>query len=150
MELQKLLTLHVQGALNIKSDNPNIAVLGDTQINAEQAVAVVGNIGWTEYYLHPFEIINKTNKFIKGIKNHITRENFWETGHISFQNKRAAAYGKTFDRIVIQADGLALTIIYNMESAGAKYAVYETGKPLIIGKCRNLKAVAEFINAYES
>ena len=149
MELSKLLTLQTSGALNIKYENYNVAEMGGVLITAEQAAQLPMNLGWTETYLHPFEIVSKTNKFIKGIKNHITREGFWETGHVQFQNMRAAAYGKTFDRIVIQTHDLKLTILYNMENAGAKYAVYETGKPLIIGKCRNLKAVAEFINTYE-
>ena len=149
MELSKLLALQSSGALNIKYENYNVAEMGGVVITAEQASALPMNLGWLETNLHPFEIVSKTNKFIKGIKNHIKREGFWECGQIAFQNIRSNTYGKTFDRIVIQAPGLALTVIYNMDSAGTKYAVYETGRPLIVGKCRNLKAVAEFINTYE-
>lgn len=143
--------MHNSGALNIKYElESNRAAIGEMPINLMQAHSIAQNLGWEEYILTPYEIIEKTNKFIRGIKNHINREGFWETAEVLFQNKRANTYGKTFDRIVIHfPKEFTLSILYNMEHSGGKYVIYETSRPIALAKCRNLKAVAGFINTYE-
>lgn len=150
MTLRQLLEMQSSGALNIKYEPcSNIANLGGVQITLDQARMICSQLGWVEYVISPFEIIDKTNKFIRGLKNHLDREGFLETTLVEFQNKKANTYGKTFDRIVLQSKGFSLSILYNMEHSGGKYVIYETGRALPVSKCRNLKAVAQFINTYE-
>ncbi|MBO5388276.1 MAG: hypothetical protein J6A59_09080 [Lachnospiraceae bacterium] len=150
MLLKNLLEMQVNGALNIKYDNESTATLGGVTITAEQAQMICGQLGWCECVLHPFELIDKTNKFIRGLKTYLNRDDVINYGNIIFQNKQSQTYGKTFDRIVIETPyGWGLTILYNMEHSGGKYVIYETGKALAIAKCPNLKKVAEFINTYQ-
>ena len=150
MEVAKLIELQSNGALNIKYEKgKRQAELAGILIDEAQAHNIAVNLGWTEYKLSPFEIIDKTNKFIKGLKNNLVRQDILETGYLEFQNIKAVSYGKTFDRIVLRSRYTNVTIIYNMESSGTKYAIYKLGNPLLIGKCKNVKAVAEFINTYE-
>lgn len=150
MEISRLIELQCSGALNIKyNKGSNTAELAGITIDEMQAHSIVNSLGWVEYKVSPFEIIDKTNKFIKGLKNNLKRQDVIETGSIQFQNIQANSYGKTFDRILIRSNFVNLTVIYNMESSGTKYAVYQLGNPLLIGKCKNVKALAEFINLHE-
>lgn len=148
MRLNKLIELQKNGALNIQYEpGSNKATLGGIAITKEQAIQIVQNLGWAEYVLHPFEIIDKTNKFARGIKSHLKDKILIENTEVMFQNKRGNTYGKTFDRIVLEFPRVfSYSIIYNMENSGGKYVIYEVGKALPLQKCRNLKAVSEFIN----
>lgn len=149
MTLGQLRELHLGGALNIKYEKgQSVASIGDMQVTLEQATQLASQLGWIEYVLSPFEIIDKTNKFIRGLKNNLTREDMWKA-QVQFQNRHSNEYGKTFDRIVVQTRKLGFVIIYNMEHAGGKYVVYELGKQIPAAKCRNLKAVSEFINNFD-
>lgn len=151
MVLQQLLEYYTNGALNITINTENdTAALGGVPISKEQAAKIAATLGWKEYVLSPYEIINKTAKFVKGIYKHIDKEWFWRDYQIEFQNRHSQTYGKTFDRITIASTtGIKQTgyvILYNMENAGGKYVVYELNKSIPVAKCRNLKSVAEFIN----
>jgi len=151
MLLKNLLDMQLNGVLNIKyNKGDTVANLGGVAITLEQGATICGQLGWVEYRLSPFEIIEKTNKFVKSLKTYMTRADIWEGADISFQNIASMSYGKTFDRIMLNCPGVCnLTIIYNMENSGAKYCVYETGRALPVCKCANLKKVSEFINTYD-
>ena len=85
--------------------------------------------------------------FARGLKSHLKDQILLENTEVIFQNKRGNTYGKTFDRIVLEFPRVfSYSIIYNMENSGGKYVIYEVGKALPLKKCRNLKAVSEFIN----
>ena len=148
MKLGKLIEFQKNGVLNIKYESgSSTATLGGVTIDRDSAVQIVNNLGWTEYVLDPFEIIDKTNKFARGLKSHLKDKILLENTEVIFQNKRGNTYGKTFDRIVFEFPRVfSYSIIYNMENSGGKYVIYEVGKALPLKKCRNLKAVSEFIN----
>lgn len=147
MKLNTLREMQKTGALKVEHDsNTSIGSVGGVQVDMEQARNLAEQIGWVEMHLNPFELIEKTNKFMKPLIKNLERPDIWELGDIQFQNRRSNTYGKTFDRIVISSSNCSYTIVYGMENNGGKYVVYETGRALPIAKCRNVKAVAEYLN----
>ena len=153
MTLGQLLDLHVNGALKIKhEDGEPTAVLGGvTRITLQQAEQLCRQFGWTEFYLNAFDIIAKTNSMMSSLKKSAMGTNwepeFWNYIEVEFQNKRAATYGKTFDRIVMCIHGNKYTIIHGMEHTGAAYVVYVNGSAIPSAKCRTLNKVAEYLVA---
>lgn len=153
MTLGQLLDLHVNGALKIKhEDGEPTAVLGGvTRITLQQAEQLCRQFGWTEFYLNAFDIIAKTNSMMSSLKKSAMGTNwepeFWNYIEVEFQNKRAATYGKTFDRIVLCIHGNKYTIIHGMEHTGAAYVVYVNGSAIPSAKCRTLNKVAEYLVA---
>lgn len=150
MTLGKLIEAQKNGVFNIKFEPGSAtATLGGVQvISNEQAMNLIANVGWSEYALDPFEIIDKTNKFARGLKAHLKDDYLLNNTEVRFQNKRANTYGRTFDRIVLECPRrFNISIIYNMENSGGKYVIYEVGRALPLQKCRNLKGVAEYINS---
>lgn len=153
MTLGQLLELHVNGALKIKhEDGESTAVLGGaTRITLEQAQQLCYTFGWTEFYLNAFEIIAKTNSMMSTLKKSAMGVNwepeFWNCINVEFQNKRAATYGKTFDRIVLYIRGNKYTILHGMENTGAAFVVYVNGSAIPSAKCRTLNKVAECLVA---
>lgn len=151
MLLSNLSKMYEAGALTIKYDEGDqIASLGGVKVTMEQAAIFIKNIGWVENVLTPFEIIGKTQRFIRSLRQHLIRNDIWNGTNVTFQNMASATYGRTFDRIVLDNRQWSLTIIYNMEHSGGKYVIYVTGQAIPIQKCRNLKAVAEYLNGYGS
>ena len=150
--LKQLLTAYENGALSIKYEpGSNVAELGGVKITIEQAQRLcLQNFGWIEFRLSPFEIIEKTAKFVRAMKTNLKNEDIWEYATVQFQNKRDTEYGRTFDRIVISyGKYFSYTIIYNMKSAGGSYVLYRTGDATPIKKLRNLKQVIQFIQYNE-
>ena len=149
--LKELLMAYDNGALSIKYEKGHpFAELGGIKITEQQAAQLcTNNFGWIEYRLHPFEIIEKTQKFMRSVKSNLKDPNFWEYGTVQFQNKRDTDYGRTFDRIVIACGNLSYTILYNMKSAGGTYVLYRTGDATPVKKLRNLKQVVQFIESRE-
>lgn len=151
MTLGRLLELHVNGALKLKHDDgEEFAVLGGTtKINLEQAERLCAQFGWTEHYLNAFEIIEKTNNMMASFKRSALGTGWspeiWNHTTVEFQNKRAVAYGKTFDRIVLYVRGNKYTIVHGMEHQGASYVVYINGSAIASAKCRSLNKVAEYL-----
>lgn len=152
MTLGELYVMYASGALNVEvSEDGTSGTMGGVPITDEQAKMICSKLGWKEYVLSPFKIIDKTRKFISALSKtpliKESEEGYLNKVEITFQNKHASTYGKTFDRIVIDFPKKSLTVIYNMENTGAKYVVYETrGNSIPISKNRNLKGVAEFIS----
>lgn len=153
MTLGQLLDLHVNGALKIKHETgEQTATLGGTtKITLQQAEQLCRQFGWTELSLNAFEIIAKTNSMIGSLKKSAIGANwtpeFWNYIKVEFQNKKAATYGKTFDRIVLYIGGNKYTIIHGMEHTGAAYVVYINGSAIPSAKCRTLNKVAEYLVA---
>lgn len=147
MVLGQLVMMYNQGALNIKHEKgEKTAVMGGVKITEEQAKIIVNQLGWTEYYLHPFEIIDKTAKFIRGIKGVLTDDAMLNNTVIEFQNHRSKTYGKTFDRIHIINNGVfSVSVIYGMEGNSSPYVIYDSFTSVPLQRCRNLKKVAEYL-----
>ena len=147
--LGNLLELYSNGALNIKYEHGcNQAVLGGVDINTEGASIICNKLGWTEFYLHPFEIIEKTAKFIKSFKvNSLHREVLCNIA-VEFQNKRSNNYGKTFDRIHLEMNRyFNISILYGMAGNESPYIVYDGIKSIPLKKCRNMKQIVEYIDS---
>lgn len=151
MTIGELLELYVNGALNIKyeDEKSKVATLGGVSITLEQADLICKQLGWTEYYrgLSPFEIIDKTAKFIRAFKNN-GKYNIQEYKNIQvdFINKASSVYGKTFDRIHIQCRNFNMSILYNMPGNTSAYVIYDSFTSVPIKKCRNMRQVVEFID----
>lgn len=147
MFLGQLFEMYEAGALNIKYDqNSKVAVLGNMQITEEQAHIICCNLGWEEYALSPFEIIDKTAKFIRSMRANLTNKTIISKYNVSFKNRRSTVYGKTYDRIHLASENGGFSIIYNMPGNSAKYVVYDSFTSAPLAKGRNIKQVAEYLN----
>ena len=152
MKLGTLIEMYNSGALNIEfSEDMKKANIGEIAISYEQAETMCRKLGWSEWQLHPYVIIDKTRKFLKGIKNHIDGKIMLEQSEISFKNKETRNYGKTCDRIHVCNPKLPyeFSIIYNMPDTPAKYTVYKSSNSIPIAKCRTAKQVGEYLNSLE-
>ena len=139
--------LYKNGALNIKGDkNTGIATLGGVNITEEQAAVIAGQLGWTKYVLHPFDIVEKTAKFIKAFDKFEDLEVLNDIV-VDFQNNRSSVYGKTFDRIHLELPRkFSLSIQYGMPSNESPYVIYDSFTSVPLKRCRNMKQVVEFLN----
>jgi len=151
MNFGKLYEMYENGALNIDmSEDEKSGSIGGMPITEEHAKKLCEIIGWTEYRLSPFKMIEKTKKFMSalnraGLFREIGADKLGKTD-ITFINRPDVDYGKTFDRILIKFPKKGYTVVYGMKNAGATYVVFETGgtgTPL--SKSKNLKGVAEYL-----
>lgn len=149
MTLGSLIEMYESGAFNIHySEESPTATLAGMAITKEQAALICERIGWSKYQLSPFQIIDKTAKFCRGIKNHIDNEKILTNTYVDFQNRPTRIYGKTCDRIHLEnaVAGFSISVIYNMPDTPAKYTVYKSSNSLPLAKCRTLKQVGEYLN----
>lgn len=148
MILGQLYEMYQAGALNIKyEEGSSIAILGNMQITLEQAHNICAGLGWESYVLSPFEIIDKTAKFVRGVKSNLTNEYIVANTVVTFKNVRSSVYGKTHDRIHLACgSSFELSIIYNMPGNSSKYVIYDSFTSTPVAKGRNLKQVAEYLN----
>lgn len=151
--LSFLLEAYNNGALKVEFEKgASVAIMGGVaEIGLEQAHDFVQNkLGWTQYVLSPFEIIDKTHKFVKSIKTNVKDEYILNNTQLTFFNKRDTEYGRTFDRIELQCfNRFHYVIIYNMKSAGASYVLYEKGRAIPKKKFRNLKQLLLYLQSDE-
>lgn len=152
VQLKQLLDIYLHGALNIKYEpDSSVASIGDTQLNVQQAQAMCANLGWESAVLGPFEIIDKTKKFMKALKCNMKQAVIWQTAMISFDNKASNVYGKTFDRIhMVCPRQFEISILYKMPGNTSSYVIYNSLTSVPIGKCKSMKQVAEFIDTLVS
>ena len=148
MFLRQLFDMYESGALNIKYEvGSNTAIMGNMQITLEQAHTICMNLGWEKYVLSPFEIIDKTAKFVKSMRTSLVNESIINNCDIKFKNVRSSTYGKTHDRIHFTGvNGYGMSIIYNMPGNSSKYVLYESLTATPIAKGRTLKQIAEYMN----
>ena len=148
MFFKQLFDMYEAGALNIKYEpNSRVAVIGNMQISLEQANTICMNLGWEQYVLSPFEIIDKTAKFVKSMRANLKNETIINNCNVSFKNVRSSVYGKTHDRIHLEGkNGYGISIIYNMPGNSSKYVVYDSLTSTPIAKGRNIKQIAEYLN----
>lgn len=150
MLLKDLKAMYECGALNITYDEGDTtATLGGMKISVEQANAICKKLGWTDWLWSSFKIIDKTAKFVKGIRNSITNESVLNDTDVTFHNRDSSRYfGKKFDRIFLNNEkkGTSYCIVYNMPGSKATYEVYDHNKTQLVAECSTLKQVGEFIN----
>jgi hypothetical protein len=151
MKAGQVLEAAKNGLFNVKiSDDKQTGSLGDTELSLQQADKLIRNYGWIEYVLSPFEVMHKTDKFIRTMEKYIEDDKFWNTVDVTFQNRNGISYNRTFDRICLVSRTDTIAIIYNMENVSGKYLIYNMrNQSSPVAKCRNLKAVAEFLNGYD-
>lgn len=149
VELDKLNELYDNDLLNIqytKGDRTMASLIG-RQLSYQQAEAMCQQIGWTKYRLSAFEIIEKTNKFMKSFRNNTKGKEFWQDRKIEleFENLPGVEYNKTVDRIIIKMYKVTYIIIYGDKRAGGTYTVYKNMSSVPFAKCRSIKQVVEAI-----
>lgn len=156
VNLGTLLRYYNAGFMNISIQGDKVAIgAGDNMIDItpdENATKMVTSYGWSSYYLKPYDLINKTQKFFKAFPIRKFPQEIVDNAFISFENQRAndvSGHIDTYDRIIIDFRGLrkAYTIIYNMPKAGSKYQLYETGRTALIKRSPNLKGIFDAILA---
>ncbi len=175
--LKQLIDAYEDGSMNIEYDSnlekwnpksgicvPTQAMIGTQAINAETAVRICQQLlGWTEINCHPFRIIDKTRKFIKGLKNHVPSDVLQSTTMVEFQNKKGPSpaweqYGKTVDRIIFinnrPSRPFAITVLYGAggngwNRYGSKYEVFDYKSSNKITNLGSTKQVGEYISSLE-
>ena len=173
--LEMLITLYDSGILDITYDStsetfpprsreayPTTAIIQGQNITLEQGYELCNKIGWTEINCHPFRIIDKTRKFVKGIKNHIPSEVMRKTTMVGFQNKKAGdsrweQYGSTVDRISMVNNrrdrGFDITVLYGASGKSwgnsSKYEIFDHKSGNKLANCGSLKQVGTYISGLE-
>ena len=148
MVVKELIKTYDNGALSIKYEkDAEDATLGGIRITKEQAENLCKNFGWTEIYLSPFEIIDKTQKFVRALKKNVADDLGTGMIDVTFQNKRSNTYGKTYDRIHFESPkDKGVSVLYGMAGNESPYVIYDSQTSVPVRKCRNLKQVIEYIN----
>lgn len=151
MNLGQLLELHECGALNVDdTSNINLAVIGGMALTNEQCQIFAANLGWLKYDKPAYEIIDKTNKFIRGLKKNIKDIEVIANTQVTFQNSRRQNTEKYIDRIKLICPGkFDLTVLYGMPGVGGVYGIYSAENNFLhpVLGCRNLKQVGEYISS---
>ena len=143
----KLIQMYNAGIFNIEiSEDGKSATLGGRPITLAEAEVLCQQFGWESWKMSPYVIIDKTRKFIKGIKNHIINESALNT-YVDFKNNYTSVHGKFCDRIHFSnpIKGVEKSVIYNMPNNRWKYTVFEKNS---IPSCgfTTLKKMAEYVN----
>lgn len=142
VSLATLMEYQKNGLFNIKYNvDSEVADLNGMALTLDQARVLVSKMGWIEYVLSPFEIINKTGKFTRGLKSTIKAE-IANDMFIEFQNRYTGDMDKTFDRLhITYRRDLDVAVNYAMPGSAAQYVIYNTQTSVPLKKCRNLKQV---------
>ena len=145
VSLKGILAMQKAGALKVDIDNETLA---GVKMSKEQAKAAVENLGWREKYLKDIELINKTDKFLRGMQDLVDGK-FLRDCLIEFYNYRQANSLDCYDRIVLTSGKEKLVIIYNMPSAGSKYVLYNSRVDISNPVCKGskLSKIVGYINS---
>lgn len=150
MKLGMLVALQSSGALKVnKESTQDNIILGNTQINREQCLDLISKLGWIECSKTPIEIIEKTNKFINGIKPAINKGIILEQTEVTFQNRRKTNSTSCVDRTKLVCNGkFDITVLSGMEGLGGRYGVYSSTNNFVkpVYSCSSLKLLGEWIN----
>lgn len=148
MNLAQLVEVQRSGALVVSEANDQMAVVGGQMLTTQQCNMLVRQMGWTSWEKKSWEIITKTDKFIKGLVKHLTNTDLLVGTDITFLNRRVSGTMKYFDRIHIGGNDWDITILYGMPGSGGTYVLYDgtdnNRKP--VATARSLKQLVEFIN----
>lgn len=125
MKLNDLIMLQEEGLLQTE-EKGNKYLLGNETLTKEELHSFVEKLGWKKQYLSDVQLLEKTNKFVRGIKNHIKDEDVLERTDITFENLPLSGYDKTMDRIIIKMKNvLDLIVLYGAPKNYASTSRYE-------------------------
>lgn len=150
--LKQLYEFHESGILNIEytKGDKTFAVIGGQKLEYSRIENLCRACGWLRYRLSAFEIIEKTNKFMKSFYKNTKGKDLFENAQLEFENLPGVEYNKTIDRIVVYLNyKTSYVIIYGDRRAGGTYTVYKNASAVPCGKCRSLKQVVETIEKEE-
>lgn len=150
MTLSELRIAYVNKAMNVVySEKSNMGELGGVMITNEQAKTIAGHFGWLRISQSGFQIIEKTAKFIRAMKNSLKREDIWNNTIVTFENHRIAGEMKYYDRIKLVYPGrFDLTLTYGMPGTGAAYALYDKSRDIArpVVTARYIKQICEYLD----
>lgn len=144
--IRKLIELYDNGVFDIEiSEDKKTAKIGGRNITIQEAETLCRKFGWESWKMSPYDIIDKTRKFVRGIKNHITKDSALDA-FVDFKNNYTSVHNKFCDRIHFSnSSGLEKSVIYNMPGNRWKYTVFEKNSNPSCG-FTTLKRLAEYIN----
>ena len=149
MKLNKLMEIQASGAIKVSvNDKTGVVSLGPYAVTNEQCQLIAKDLGWLSYDKKSWEVIDKTNKFIRSLRSNLTNETVINTAEVTFQNRRMTDTMKYFDRIKMVSPYFDITILYGMPGVGGTYAVYDgsNGFRQPVFNCRTMKDLAEYID----
>ena len=150
MKLENLIQAHVCGALNVKdvAFDRSSGVVGGMQMSRAQCNEFVTALGWKTFDKDAFEIVDKTNKFIRSIAKYLTNDTVIYGTEVGFENHRRMNTEKYFDRIKMVNPRFDITILYGMHGVGGAYAVYSAENNFIkpVFNCKTAKQLCEYLN----
>ena len=148
MILKELINLHKIGVMKVTKDDNGQVLVGGTSITSDECRIILSKIGWVRYNTSPFEILNKTDKFISSISKYLKDEYIINNTVVALENTRKTGTMSYFDRIkMICNNRFDITLLRGMGGVGGTYGIYSSTnnftKPVY--SCRSLKQVAEWI-----
>lgn len=148
MDLRTLVQAQECGALKTEVLNNGLVKIGGVAVTPEQCMAMASTLGWVSYDKKPWEVIDKTNRFIRSIRNYVDNEGVINGTTVTFMNRRLTNTMKYFDRIKMVNPEFDITILYGMPGTGGAYAVYDDsdGFRQPVFNCRSVKQLAEYLN----
>lgn len=150
MQLSKLIEYQSSGALKISYDKTTGTIkLGGTPITSDVCAEIAHSLGWERFDAKPWEIIDKTDKFIKSLRKNLCDEAM-AGADISFRNFRRMNTESYYDRIKLISPNLDVTILYHMPGLGGTYAVFtpHDGFRQPQFACRTMKQMCDYLNEF--
>lgn len=152
MKLKDLFMYQKQGAFKVEKDveENGIVVVGGLRLSRSQCDIIANKIGWIEGAQTSDELINKTNKFIKGIRKSLTQPKIIENTDVVFQNFRYSNSLVYYDRIkMVMPRFFDITVIYNVYGYRGKYVVYSDENQFMqpVTVVRTAKELGQYINS---
>ena len=150
MNFTQLVEYQTSGALKVSYDaTTGIIKLGGTPVTREICSNIVTGLGWERYDAKPWEIIDKTDKFIKSMSKYLCEQAMVGLD-VTFRNFRRSNTESYYDRIKLISPYMNFTVLYHMPGLGGTYAIF-TPKDNFQRPdyaCRSVKQLCEYINEY--
>lgn len=144
MQLKELIKLQENGAFKDKG-----FCIGEKVFTTEESINFVRNLGWSHHDVEFFKAVEKTSKFISGIKKYVANPVILNDTEVLFENRRRLDTEKYVDRIVLNCkDQFSYTIISGLPGVGGRYGAYSIKNsfsiPIKSFSC--LKDLGEWLN----
>ena len=150
MNLATLMQMQKAGALKINDDaSINYIVMGGVPVTEEQCKAIAKNLGWTGRTSNKgFEMIEKTDKYIRNFRRLLTNEHVINGTEIMFESIRKTDTEKVADRIKLINPYFDVTIFHGMPGYGGSYSVFIPAKSTtqVDFACSSMKALCEYLD----
>ena len=150
MNFATLMQMQKAGALKINEDaSVNHIVMGGVSVTDEQCKAIAKNLGWTARTANKgFEMIEKTDKYIRNFRRLLTNENVINGTDVMFESIRISGTEKIADRIKLINPYFDVTIFHGMPGYGGSYSVFIPAKSTsqVDFACSSMKALCEYLD----